>query len=289
MTVSFQAKQSKATIFLRGSRTNSLVGWVQFDAVAIEVTSGSGNRPPTAAASASPTQGAPPLAVQLDGSASQDPDGDVLAYNWDFGDGSPHAGGAKVSHSYVRAGTFTATLTVSDGKGGSALAAVTITVQAGGPPAVDWDPRLDPLGVQLVPASVPSGTGYWKLVRARFESDGEILPPPGGGSESHGRHSVFYQVLAADGTPIESKRCLASWPTGNPTTTVALFTKGHIDGHWGDFAMGGGNWCPYYPQGPRGPYGASVADAPSDEVWGMGLPCNRHVSFRLTWRWPVKE
>ena len=44
--------------------------------------------------------------------------------------------------------------------------------------------------------------------------------------------------------------------------------------------------------GPRGPDGARVApvtDVASDEVWGMGMPCNRHVSYRLTWKWSQKD
>jgi hypothetical protein len=50
VTVSFKAKESKATIFLRGTRTTSLIGWVQFDAVTIEPTSGAAGTPATAVA-----------------------------------------------------------------------------------------------------------------------------------------------------------------------------------------------------------------------------------------------
>ena len=44
----------------------------------------SSNRAPVAVASATPTSGAAPLSVQLNGSASTDPDGDALTYSWDI-------------------------------------------------------------------------------------------------------------------------------------------------------------------------------------------------------------
>jgi len=46
---------------------------------------------------------------------SADPDGDPIAYAWDFGDTSPPESGYAVSHTYLTAGRYTVTLTVSDG------------------------------------------------------------------------------------------------------------------------------------------------------------------------------
>jgi hypothetical protein len=82
------------------------------------------NRPPAAVAEASPTSGPAPLAVAFDARQSSDPDGDSLSYAWAFGDGSSGSG-ASPSHTYA-AGTFTAVVTVSDGKGGSDTASVRI-------------------------------------------------------------------------------------------------------------------------------------------------------------------
>jgi len=54
-------------------------------------------------------------AIILDGSRSWDPDGDqVSGYRWDFGDGKKYEGGST-KHSFSKAGTYTVTLTVSDG------------------------------------------------------------------------------------------------------------------------------------------------------------------------------
>jgi PKD repeat protein len=88
------------------------------------------NRQPVASFSADKTSGAAPLTVAFDASGSSDPDGDTLTYTWDldgngtFGD----ATGAKVSRTYTADGTYTVTLRVTDGRGGSQTTSKTITV-----------------------------------------------------------------------------------------------------------------------------------------------------------------
>jgi glucose/arabinose dehydrogenase len=77
-----------------------------------------GNRAPTAVATANKTTGLKPLAVTFDGGGSSDPDGDTLTYSWAFGDGGT-ASGKSVTHTYSADGKFSAVLTVSDGHGGS--------------------------------------------------------------------------------------------------------------------------------------------------------------------------
>ena len=62
-----------------------------------------------------PYSGEPGQALAFDGTASSDPNGDALTYLWEFGDGAT-ASGATPSHSYSADGTYTATLTVSDGE-----------------------------------------------------------------------------------------------------------------------------------------------------------------------------
>ncbi|HEX6972861.1 MAG TPA: PQQ-dependent sugar dehydrogenase [Vicinamibacterales bacterium] len=93
-----------------------------------------GNRTPTAVATASPTAGAVPLSVRFDGSGSSDPDGDALRYDWNFQDGTAHATTAVVTHSYTTSGQFDAVLTVTDSKGASSTA--TVRINAGNTPPV---------------------------------------------------------------------------------------------------------------------------------------------------------
>ena len=71
--------------------------------------------PPTASISSSPNAGLAPLSVQFSSAGSSDPFGLPLTYSWDFGDSSPTSTSANPSHIYTTNGTYTATLTVSNG------------------------------------------------------------------------------------------------------------------------------------------------------------------------------
>jgi len=57
-----------------------------------------------------------PAVVEFDASASYDPDGDIVSYQWDFGDGSREFLQA-VTHVYATSGTYRAKLTVTDDTG----------------------------------------------------------------------------------------------------------------------------------------------------------------------------
>jgi PKD repeat protein len=62
---------------------------------------------------------------------------DIVDWDWDFGDGST-ASGAIVQHAFDDAGSFTVTLTVTDGFGLSASRPKTINVAQGEEPAADF-------------------------------------------------------------------------------------------------------------------------------------------------------
>lgn len=97
------------------------------------------NLAPVARIAADPVSGEAPLVVRFDGSGSSDPDGSVVGHAWRFGDGA-QGSGASVQHSYATAGVYTATLTVTDDDGATALRSVRITVnEPPPPPAEDSD------------------------------------------------------------------------------------------------------------------------------------------------------
>jgi PKD repeat protein len=69
---------------------------------------------PEAVILADKQSGLVPLKVNFDGSKSKDPDGKIVDYRWDFGDGSSATGSDNVSHTYTKKGIYAATLSVID-------------------------------------------------------------------------------------------------------------------------------------------------------------------------------
>ena len=95
------------------------------------------NTPPVAQMTAATSE----RTVNVSGAGSSDADGDALTYAWAFGDGAT-ATARDATHAYPSDGSFTVTLTVSDGHATSA-ASRSVTVKATPPPpafAATFDP-----------------------------------------------------------------------------------------------------------------------------------------------------
>lgn len=94
------------------------------------VTVAVNNKPPSAALSASPNTGTAPFSSLLTSFGSFDPDGQITAFDWDFGDGSASTQ-PQLTHVFAAPGLYFVTLTVTDN--GNAKASRTINVLAGTP------------------------------------------------------------------------------------------------------------------------------------------------------------
>ncbi len=92
------------------------------------------NATPVAAFTATPNPATTNASIAFDGTNSSDPEGDTLStYTWTFGDGSAPVSGASptTSRTYTIAGSYTATLTVTDAYGATSTpTAVNVVVNA---------------------------------------------------------------------------------------------------------------------------------------------------------------
>ncbi|MCU7937090.1 MAG: PKD domain-containing protein, partial [Candidatus Thiodiazotropha sp. (ex Dulcina madagascariensis)] len=117
-------------------------------------TIGVGNQAPVAVANG-PYSATVNLPVQFDSTGSSDPDGAIVAYDWDFGDGTAGTG-PNPSHTYATPGTYNVTLTVMDGEGAMDSDATTATIS---PVSTGADVYLSEL---WAPESVKIKTGKKK-------------------------------------------------------------------------------------------------------------------------------
>ncbi len=74
--------------------------------------------------------GTVPLTIQFDASGSSFDKGQIISYQWDFGDGSPQKNGsAIISHKYAAIGNYTATVTVVGSDNSKSTKTINITVR----------------------------------------------------------------------------------------------------------------------------------------------------------------
>jgi DNA-binding beta-propeller fold protein YncE len=115
------------------------------------------NQAPVASFEAAP--GSAGSATQFDASGAADPDGTIVRYDWDFGDGTLlRDGGPSPQHVYTQPGTYVVTLVVTDNEGASTTTIFTGgTVLAGGGPGAQATRRIEVAAAAVVapPAAPP--------------------------------------------------------------------------------------------------------------------------------------
>lgn len=162
-----------------------------------------GNDAPVAILEAAPTRGEAPLTVEFDASRSYDPDGLIVSYLWDFGDGTT-AEGPQVRHTYAQNGIYIATLTVVDAFGARDRDKVRIVV--GNPP-----PRA------ILAATPTSG---WPPLTVTFDGSASFDP--------EGEEIVRYEWDFGDGRSALGPR--VSHTYAEPGTYEARLTVTDRDG-----------------------------------------------------------
>lgn len=126
-------------------------------------------QPPTADFSYSPSEPNPDEIVSFDASASSDPDGNIVSYDWSFGDNATETG-ETTTHSYSAIGDYTVTLTVEDDDGATDSTSKTITVVS--LPPVNQPPTAD---FSYSPTSPWVDDTVTFDASDSFDSDGEIV------------------------------------------------------------------------------------------------------------------
>lgn len=94
------------------------------------------NKSPIAIISAYWTSNLVPMTVEFDGSASYDPDGDIISYSWNFGTGDT-ASGPTATYIFTEAGKYTVTLTVTDNNNATGSECFAIEALVNKAPVVD--------------------------------------------------------------------------------------------------------------------------------------------------------
>ncbi|MEK7315590.1 MAG: putative Ig domain-containing protein [Candidatus Eisenbacteria bacterium] len=197
------------------------------------ISVGNLNRAPLAL-DGGPYTGVAGIAVSFNGSGSSDPDGDVLTYSWNFGDGGS-ATGATPTHIYAAGGLYTVVLTVAD-NGTPALSdnsttSATITAI--------FATRLFTSGGGNKVIRLGSGKPDWCL-QLEAVGNGFVLSDPSisslvlqyGGNEIHavGGKSLFSGDTDNNGvdelslcfSKSDLRTLLASLPSGRSTVTLTL-------------------------------------------------------------------
>jgi chitodextrinase len=175
------------------------------------------NRPPVADAGPDLVVSGTETAL-FNASGSYDPDGEIVSYAWDFGDGG-NATGCTVNHTYTTTGTFIVTVTVTDDTGAADNDTCTVTVNS--PPiAAAGEDR-----VVLPNDSVEfNGSGSYDL-------DGEIVGYAwdfGDGSNATGCHVTHLYALG--GTYLVTLTVTDSHnATGMDSCTIIVCLNGDVN------------------------------------------------------------
>ena len=210
------------------------------------------NEPPLATFQMSGFEGSAPFSVTFDARSSSDPDGEIVDFGWEFGDGAT-ASGEVVRHTYQDPGAYRPRLTVTDDRGAQAVAVDSLILVFAAPgegsgtvAGLVWRDRegdgVRGAGVQGIP-----GARVW------LDLDGTGVRGPGDPLTVTDRRGRFTFDGVPTDRPVEVRQELAlGW-----TNTAAEL----LDGSPGED-----------PPAPRAGWGASPGEPPARIIDGTPVP-----------------
>jgi parallel beta-helix repeat protein len=194
-----------------------------YDRGAYEYQGGGGTQTgPTAALTVSPASGTAPLQVTADASGSTAGSSPISSYSFDFGDGTtvgPQSG-ATATHTYQSAGSYTVTVTATDGNNQTSNATKTVTVnaqQATGPTAaLTVSPASGTAPLQVTADASGSTAGSSPISSYSFDfGDGTTVGPQSGATATHTYQSAGSYTVTVTATDGNNQ-------TSNATKTVTV-------------------------------------------------------------------
>ena len=187
------------TVTLTVTDNDGLTG---VDSASAAINPASGNTPPVARANG-PYSGTEGSGVQFSSNGSLDPDGSIVTYAWNFGDGNTSAL-ANPSHTYAAAGTYNVSLTVTDDAGDSTSDATTATIEmivVNTPPTADANgPYAGYVGDTIVFDGSASSDADGAIVRYDWDFGDGTMAADAGPAPTHvyaaaGQYTVTLTVV----------------------------------------------------------------------------------------------
>ena len=220
------------------------------------------NVPPSAAL----TLDASGLTVTADGSGSNDPDGTITGYSWNWGDDTAPSTTVNPTHAYGAAGTYTVTLTVTDDRGKTAQQSQTVTVthQA---PVVSFTASANGLSVSTDASASAASDGATLSYRWEW-GDGTTGTGVRATHTYATKGSYTVKLTATDSLGAKASQSADVEATGTVYAASDTFGRTLTSG-WGDAEVGG-TWSAVFGTASV----ASVADGTGRIVLDPGATRN---------------
>ncbi|MGQ9516493.1 MAG: cyclic nucleotide-binding domain-containing protein, partial [Anaerolineae bacterium] len=138
-------------------------------------------------------------------------------------------------------------------------------------PPVQWDGRLDAMGVHIAGVDVPAGQPYWRVVKVQWGNE----------QESQGKHHIYVEALDEAGNRLTGQPVVVFWPGGQEI----LHTENKPAPEYA---------CNFPMYAVLGTYSVRVDGLPSETVVGLGmgtpeLPAWKiHTTFYITFQRTVR-